>query len=191
MKKILLFVGACFAGATVSASNVEKIQFANKGNFSLGLMVGIPPYSGNAVMPTVSIDGMWGLVDGLAKTKTFGENGAIDLGFYANLCFYDYGTNDDNDAGWSIPVAIRSGFHWEFVKKLDVYAGFQGGIAISEGWDGLDDDSDIYADGIFGMYVGAKWMFTNAFGVRIEYSGDWIGGENNMPPFAGGVTFNF
>ena len=59
MKKILLFVVACFTAVSVSASNVEKIQFANKGNFSLGLMVGIPPYSGNAVMPTVSIDGMW------------------------------------------------------------------------------------------------------------------------------------
>ena len=191
MKKILLFVVACFAVATVSASNVEKIPFANKGDFSLGLMIGIPPRAANAVLPTISVDGMWGLVDGLAKTKTFGENGAIDLGFYANICFYDYGTNDDRDAGWSIPAAVRSGFHWEFVKKLDVYSGFQGGIAISEGWDGINSDSDIYVDGIFGMYLGAKWMFTDVFGVRLEYSGDWIGKENNLPPFAGGVTFNF
>ena len=170
MKKILLFVVACFAVATVSASNVEKIQFANKGDFSLGLMIGIPPRAANAVLPTISVDGMWGLVDGHDKKKT---------------------TNDDRDAGWSIPAAVRSGFHWEFVKKLDVYSGFQGGIAISEGWDGINSDSDIYVDGIFGMYLGAKWMFTDVFGVRLEYSGDWIGKENNMPPFAGGVTFNF
>lgn len=197
MKKILLFVVACFAVVTVSASNVEKIQFANKGDFSLGLMVGIPPH-GDANMPVVSIDGMWGLVDGLANTKTFGQNGAIDLGFYANFCQYGWSSDFAKHSYWAIPMAVRSGFHWEFVKKLDVYAGFQGGITFEHWMDkikieGANDERTAgnNVDGIFGMYVGAKWMFTDVFGVKLEYSGDWIGDGCDLPPFAGGVTFNF
>ena len=54
MKKIMLLVASLFIYAGASASKVEKIQFANSGDFSLGLMAGIPPYVGD--MPFISID---------------------------------------------------------------------------------------------------------------------------------------
>lgn len=191
MKRLLFSVALFLVVSAASASNVEKIQFANQGDFSLGVTIGIPSNSRIAVMPTYSIDGMWGLKEGFAKTKTFGENGAIDLGLYANLTLYYHGVSCEKDPYWSIPIAVRSGFHWEFVKKLDVYAGLQGGVTISKTWYGIDVDSDVYTDGILGMYAGVKWMFTKVFGVKVEYSVDWLGEMNNMPPFAGGVTFNF
>lgn len=223
MKKILLLIAtACFC-VTASASNVEKIQFANAGDMSLGLMVGIPPHH-DANMPMVSIDGMFGIKDGFINTKTFGQNGAIDLGLYVGFCHYGESFDNWKWASWELPIAFRGGFHWEFVKNLDVYAGFQGGVAICHAMEKnkITDDryySDGFADGIFGMYLGAKWMFTDAFGVKLEYSGDWLTryhkheydhnyyvspyygdyyyyvppyyGGCNMPYLAAGVTFNF
>ena len=202
MKKILFAIASAFVAMGATASNVEKIQFANAGDFSLGIMVGVPPHS-DANMPTVSVDGMWGLKDGFINTKTFGQNGAIDLGAYVGFCQYG-SSNDYNKLSlWELPIAVRCGFHWEFVKKLDVYAGFQGGVAVCHSMykDKVADvkNTDNDADGIFGMYLGAKWMFTDAFGVKLEYSGDWINGSNehgdrwgvNLPPVAAGVTFNF
>ncbi len=201
MKKFLFAIATAFVAMTASASNVEKIQFANAGDFSLGAMVGVPAYhDGN--MPHVSIDGMFGLKDGFINTKTFGQNGAIDLGAYIGFCQYGHSDRQNADnkvkhSCFNLPIALRSGFHWEFVKKLDVYGGFQGGVAIEHWMDnvevaGVDNrTSGNHADGIFGMYIGAKWMFTELFGVKLEWSSDWIGDGNDMSPIAAGVTFNF
>ena len=211
MKKFLIAVATAFVAMTASASNVEKIQFANAGQLTLGAMVGLPHHTPDANMPAVSIDGMIGLKDGFINTKTFGQNGAIDLGVYVGFCQYGWSSDIDKWSFWNLPIAVRSGFHWEFVKNLDVYAGFQAGIAIEHGMykikiDGANDDRDGkgYVGGIFGMYSGAKWYFTDAFGVKLEWSSDWInchghqdrghhpaGWGNNMPPVSAGVTFKF
>ncbi len=210
MKKILVVIASALTFMCANASNVEKIQFANKGDLSLGAMVGLPANWPDANMPMVSIDGMWGLKDGFINTKTFGQNGAIDLGAYVGFCQFGWSDDYAKWSFWHLPIVVRSGFHWEFVKKLDVYAGFQGGIAIEHGMnkikiEGANDDRDGkgYVGGIFGMYIGAKWMFTNVFGVKLEWSDDWInchhegkahhplGWGDNMAPVAAGVTFNF
>ncbi|MEE3483116.1 MAG: hypothetical protein VZQ98_02185 [Bacteroidales bacterium] len=200
MKKIFLAVVSLFTVMCANASNVEKIQFANAGDFALGVMIGIPPYSG-ANMPTISVDGMIGIKDGMCNTKTFGQNGAIDLGAYIGFCqygeSYDYFGYETKHSYWELPIAFRAGFNWEFVKNLDVYSGFQGGVAIEHWMDKTSypgntvKESGNHVDGVFGMYLGAKWMFTDFFGVKLEYSGDWIGDGHDLPPFAGGVQFNF
>ncbi len=218
MKKFLLAIASLFAvmgGA--NASNVDKIEFANKGQFTLGAEVGIPPRTDYANMPFIGVDAMWGLADGFIHTKTFGNNGAIDLGLQVG--YQHWGDHYDVVPSvkyrwrtWELPICVRAGFHFEFVKHLDVYAGFQGGVAINHWRDNYSVDSDALqqyvdmyddkkdsntdADGIFGMYLGAKWYFTDVFGVKAEYSGDWISNEsnghgNNLPYFAVGVTFNF
>lgn len=200
MKKVLFLLLAALPFMGVSASNVSKIEYANAGDFSLGIMIGVPPHS-HANMPSLSVDGMWGLADGFIHTKTFGDNGAIDLGAYIGYCHWgdSYTTLglEYDHTYWELPLAVRCGFHFEFVQHLDVYAGFQGGVAIchwrNEYANG-QSESDGNSDGIFGNYLGAKWHFTDSFGVKAEFSSDWIGkGEehNNMPPFAVGVTFNF
>lgn len=56
MKKIFMLIASAFLFANVHASNVEKIQFANAGEFSLGLMVGVPTVS--LGVPFFSVDGM-------------------------------------------------------------------------------------------------------------------------------------
>lgn len=199
MKKVLFLLLAVLPFMGVSASNVSKIEYANAGDFSLGIMVGVPPHK-HANMPSISVDGMWGLADGFIHTKTFGDNGAIDLGAYIGYCnwtdkLYERGY-EFKHSYWELPMAIRCGFHFQFVQHLDVYAGFQSGVAIVHWSDthGPEKVSDGDCNGIFGNYLGAKWHFTEGFGVKAEFSSDWIGkGEehNNMPPFAVGVTFNF
>ena len=199
MKKVLFLLLAVLPFMGVNASNVSKIEYANAGDFSLGLMIGVPPHK-HANMPSLSVDGMWGLTDGFIHTKTFGENGAIDLGAYLG---YGNWTESEDKTGvehrhsyWELPMALRCGFHFQFVQNLDVYAGFQGGVAIIHVSDKVGDVrvSDGDCDGIFGNYLGAKWHFNESFGVKAEFSSDWIGAgkdHGNMPPFAVGVTFNF
>ncbi len=223
MKKFLLAIASLFMlMGSANASNVDKIEFANQGRFTLGAEIGIPPTTDNANMPFIGVDAMWGLADGFIHTKTFGNNGAIDLGLQVG--YQHWGDHYDIVSGvedidieyrwrqWELPINVRAGFHFEFVKHLDVYAGFQGGVAINHWRDNysVDNDavqeyvdkyygtknSDTEVDGIFGMYLGAKWYFTDVFGVKAEYSGDWISNEsnghwNNLPYFAVGVTFNF
>lgn len=198
MKKIFMLIASAFLFANVHASNVEKIQFANAGEFSLGLMVGVPTVS--LGVPFFSVDGMVGIKDGFIHTDKFGDNGAIDLGLLVG--FQSWKT----DGYWNMPIVARSGFHFEFVKKLDVYAGLMGGVNLShwdqsEFFDVIDPaeagvqrkGTDVY--GIFGTYIGAKWHFTDLFGVKVECSGDWVGRvrrvDSEMPAVAGGVTFNF
>lgn len=207
MKKVLLLIASAFMFLNVNASNVERIEYANAGDFSLGIMIGVPPYGG-ANMPTISVDGMWGLTDGFIHTKTFGDNGAIDLGGYIGYCHYGdsydygyYGYHYDHYY-WELPILVRCGFHFEFVKHLDVYAGFQGGICLEHWRNELEGDrydvpgyeieeNGSHVDGVFGSYIGAKWHFNDNFGVKLEFSSDWIGDGNDLPGVAGGVTFNF
>lgn len=217
MKKVLLAITSALIFLNASASNVDKIQFANAGDASLGIMLGLPPHH-RANMPFVSLDGMVGIKDGFINTKTFGQNGAIDLGAYIGFCHYGEAFEDWKWASWELPIVFRGGFHWEFVKNLDTYAGLQCGVAICHAMekDKITDDryySNGFADGIFGMYLGAKWMFTSAFGVKLEFSSDWLiryhepdldhhneyiyvgrryrYGGYNLPPVSAGVTFNF
>lgn len=219
MKKVLFAIATAFVAMTASASNVEKIQFANAGDMSLGLMLGMPNQIRDAQMPYISADAMWGLKDGFINTKTFGQNGAIDLGAYIGYCHYGKNYGSDKWRYWEMPIMVRSGFHWEFVKNLDVYAGFQAGVAICHNryvwaYDELRN-TDTWASAIFGNYFGAKWMFTDVFGVKAEFSYDYIFGHHeydyvhdpedlyhdgavyyrtsgqNLPWFAAGVTFNF
>lgn len=201
MKKFLLAIASLFAvmgGA--NASNVDKIEFANKGQFTLGAEVGLPLDFDNANMPFIGVDAMWGLADGFIHTKTFGNNGAIDLGLQVGYQHWGWHNDFMRNRTWDLPINVRAGFHFEFVKHLDVYAGLQGGVSILH-WrtkDKVTEEkwSDSDADGIFGMYLGAKWYFTDEFGVKAEYSGDWISNNennhrNDLPYFAVGVTFNF
>ena len=146
-----MVIASAFLFANVHASNVEKIQFANAGDFSLGLMVGVPTVVSGA--PFFSIDGMVGLKDGFIHTDKFGDNGAIDLGLLVG--FQSWKT----DGYWNMPIVARSGFHFEFVKKLDVYAGLMGGVNLSH-W----DQSEFF-DVIDPAEVGVQRKGTDVYGI--------------------------
>lgn len=189
MKKFLMAVAAMFTFATASNAATSGIQDVQpKGGFNLGIMLGIPPVGGgwDANMPMVSVDGNWTLTSGMFNAGKFGQNGAIDLGFYYGACHYS--AHDWDDAGLLQNAAlVRAAFHFEFVPKLDVYAGTFGGVNIWAPTGDSDWDTDV--KGCFGMKIGGKYYFTEHFGLKLEFADDFI--EDNYPNVAGGVTFKF
>ena len=193
-KKIVLLIVSLLTIASASATKVEKIQFANRGDFSLGVMAGKPRYTMNLTMPYISVDARWGLADGFCHTQTFGDNGAIDLGAYVAFRHHE---DSWEVSSWMLPIAARGGFNWEFVKNLDVFVGLNVGCEIYHAEiDYMDnyyeDKTNIFTkrDPIFGMYGGAKWMFTKLIGVKAQYSTDWLRMRSH-PTVSAGLQLNF
>ena len=177
-----------------SGAKVKEIAVVEKGGCNMGIMIGVPPinyYQGgehvNSTIPTFSFDANWGIASGFAKTKTFGNNGGVDLGFIYSINHY---AGDDSKRGMlQNSILIRAAFHWEFVRNLDVYMCIANGVNIFNStkshahWDFSDCN---YAGGIF---AGVKYYFTDFFGVKIDFGSDW--NDGNISNFGGGVTFKF
>lgn len=193
MKKFLLAVISMFTMATANAatSGIEDVQ--PKGGFALGVQIGIPPVGDawDANMPMVSVDGNWTLTSGMFNAGKFGQNGAIDLGFYYGACHYtqEWGNRwySGENGLFQNAVLVRSAFHFEFVPKLDVYAGVFGGVNIWVPTKDSEWDTDV--KGCFGMKLGGKYYFTDKFGVKLEFADDFI--EGNYPNVAAGISLKF
>lgn len=200
MKRIVLFLAAfAMICANAFAEKVDEIEFANKGKFALGVTIGAPglrsTHDDRAKMPSVNVDGNWGLSHGFINSRVFGKNGGVDLGFYHAICFYNKW--DDSHHGFmQIPALVRAAFHFEFVKHLDVYAGLSSGLNLwfptGSGWSGADKDNWNHVKYAGGMFTGCKWYFTDVFGVKAEFQFDWASPSyGNLPTAMAGVTFNF
>lgn len=190
MKKFLLAVISMFTFATANAatSGIEDVQ--PDGGFAIGVQIGVPPADLDAKMPMIAVDGNWTLTSGMFNAGKFGQNGAIDLGFYYGFCAYDKSAWHWEEGWQQNAVLARAAFHFEFVPKLDVYAGTFGGVNI---WvpnsDAKDNGGKTDVKGCFGMKIGAKYYFTESFGAKLEFGDDFI--EGNYPLVQAGVTFKF
>lgn len=202
MKKILLLLfslmlaGSVMAGGKKSSgAKVSEIGVVTQGGCNMGFMIGVPPigfYSNgeptDPTIPTFIVDANWGLASGFIKTKTFGNNGGIDLGAYWGIDHYK-GAYNRGRGMLQNAVLIRCAFHFEFVRNLDVFMGIANGVNIfgsTNDHPGWDFDDCKYAGGI---YAGVKYYFTDHFGMKIEFGSDW--NEKNITNFAGGFTFKF
>ncbi len=173
-------------------AGVNGIEVAQKGDMDLGLMIGIPPTK-NAKLPTVSLDASWVLTSGFIDTNTFGENGAVDLGFYYGFTPYGEESGHITQKTFQNCMLARSAFHFQFVKNLDTYLGILTGINLwSWSWEDENsnqDNSGTDTKGVFGAYTGAKYYFSEKFAVKMEFADDFI--EGNIPSIAMGVSFKF
>jgi len=208
MKKILAFVLAVITFMSANAGNQRATGMTMVDGFKLGVGVGTPAW-GNAVMPMLTVDGAVGIASGFINSKHFGNNGGIDLGFQYGICgyddpffehwAYDHAINPNVNCGlMEHLILLRSAFHYQFLKKLDTYMGFDGGVALS-----IPTGDDFYyepkhqtrkdqwkhVNGVFGMYAGGTWYFNNAIGAGIEWEGDWIGGHT--PGISAKFQFRF
>ena len=193
MKKLIIAVLAAlsFFNANAFTSGIQDVQ--PKGGFNLGVQIGVPPVGDqwDADMPMVSVDGNWVLASGMFNAGKFGRNGAIDLGFYAGTCIYDYEYDGydkhHKDGLWQNCILVRSAFHFEFVPKFDVYAGIFTGVNI---WSPTGD-SDWNTDTklCVGPFIGCKYFFTNHFGLKAEFGDDF--NEGNYPNASFGLAFKF
>lgn len=185
MKKILMAVLAMFACATVANAKTSGIQDVQpKGGFNMGVMLGVPPATDDHVdakFAMTSVDFNWTVASGFINAKKFGQNGAVDLGLYYG--FAPYETTDDYDFTQHC-ILFRSAFHFEFVEKLDTYAGIFGGANV---WAG-DADTDNKA--CYGLFTGCKYYFTDHFGVKAEFGYDMYK-DHNYPGAALGIALKF
>ncbi|MDR1644769.1 MAG: hypothetical protein LBS05_02935 [Tannerellaceae bacterium] len=100
------------------------------------------------------------IVDGLID----GQNGAIGLGGY--LGYYSYSDSYGALGKWSysdIVVGARGAFHYQFVDKLDTYAGLMLGYDIvSAKWkgDGVFDGTASASAFTSSFFAGARYYFS-------------------------------
>ena len=107
MKRLFLVLTAAFmsmnlfaaengsSSSNSSGAKVKEIAVVEKGGCNMGIMIGVPPINYyengehvNSTIPTFSFDANWGIASGFAKTKTFGNNGGVDLGFIYSINHY-------------------------------------------------------------------------------------------------------
>ncbi|MDR1886737.1 MAG: hypothetical protein LBQ70_02370 [Prevotellaceae bacterium] len=176
MNKIFFTVIAFFALMQVSFA--QDRVFA-KGDKVVGLSTGFlsSAYSGNGwkmTAPPILLTGEYGIVDGLINGNA-SIGAGVDFGYVsrkynAPLLSYKYS---------NLIFGARGSFHYQFVDKLDTYAGFMLGYDIVSG-------NDHYASSGFawGSYVGARYYFFDNFAAMAE-----IG--NNISLINVGVAFKF
>lgn len=196
MKKILVLLVSAFVCLSASAK-VSGIEDAKKGDFNFGLQLGVPAVdkfeNGHdpSATPTISLDASWVLTSGFINTKAFGQNGAVDLGLYYGFCHYSYDKDHHDETLNQNLILCRSGFHFQFLPKLDTYAGAFVGANVwfweQDCLDGKGDSDD--NDACFGLFTGAKYYFSDIFGLKVELGHDF--NEDNYPLISGGLAFRF
>lgn len=213
MKKVIAFALAAMSFLSANAGNQRATGMTMVDGFKLGVGIGAPGWSNNgdhrAVMPMLTVDGAVGLASGFINTSKFGNNGGIDLGFQYGICGYnDLWWERHAPAGMNVNcglmehlIVVRSAFHFQFLKKLDTYMGFDGGVALSipTGDDYYDpcanhhayrkDAWENHVNGVFGMYAGGTWYFNDAIGAGIEWEGDWL--DHATPGISAKFQFRF
>lgn len=178
MKKItLLFLLSICGFATMAQEVFYKGTIATNvsiglGNNASGFGMGFPPVS-------LAVD--YGIVDNLIM----GENGSIGIGGY-----FGFATNGERYDlfGYSykarytrMAFGVRGTFHYQFLDKLDTYAGLMLGLytySWKYDYSGSYDPYDYYYYGLnnnsnssdfaFSAFVGARYYFNDNLGVNAE-----------------------
>ena len=199
MKKFMLkniFALALLAALTSSTTYADDPAF-DKGSSTIGLALGTGVnygyYSGN-LAPSIAL---------IFDHGFFPEVGPGTIGIGGTVAYksghYDYAYGDYKYKWSSVIIAARGTYHLTLLKdknnKFDPYGGVVLGVRINHYDDTFDDYYYNYyhvhyytqrssADLVRGVFVGAKYNFTKAFGVFAE-----IG--NDVSIICGGINLNF
>jgi hypothetical protein len=106
----------------------------------------------------ISLAGEYGIVDGLID-----GNASIGVGVDFGYARFKYNSKLSSYKYSDVILGIRGGFHYQFVDKLDTYAGLLFGYNIVSG-DGIYASSEP----IWGGYVGARYYFSDNFAALAE-----------------------
>jgi hypothetical protein len=153
VKKIFLFAGLFLI--VMSAANAQEIfrkgtQFVNAG---IGLGSYIP----------VEVSYERSILDGLIKK----QNGAIGIGAYLGY----YGDTEHDWRYSHYVIGARGAFHYQFIPKLDTYAGLMLGYNVaSVKWVGEGESTGTASGSTFGyaLFAGARYFFKPKLGVYGE-----------------------
>jgi hypothetical protein len=176
MRKLFVTIVTLFALSQVSFAQ-DKVFAKDDKVVSASLGFGNTINNGNGwrtTFPPISFAGEYGIVDGLIDGKASIGAG---VGFgYAGMK-YTYLSNSYRYS--NLILGARGAFHYQFIDKLDTYAGLLIGYDIVSG-----DNNFAVSDYIWGYYVGARYYLTNNWAIMSE-----IG--NNVSWFNIGVAYKF
>ena len=182
MKKFLL-AALVFVGS-LGVANAQEI--ASKGTSMVNLGIGLGyRFGGSMSVPPLSVAYDYSLKSGLID-----GNGAITLGGYLayTSANYSYLGGPSTSASHTV-LGVRGMFHYQFVPKLDTYAGLMLGYHIASassataGPMGSYSNSGLTGSGFdIGVILGARYFFTPRIGAFTELG-------YSLPYWNLGVTF--
>ncbi|HNX20883.1 MAG TPA: hypothetical protein PKG88_00830 [Bacteroidales bacterium] len=169
MKKVYLLLLAAFLMLNLSVQS----QGLEKGDFGLNVGIGL----GYRGFP-IEVSGTYGIVDDLFNVDGL----TLSVGGYLGVSMFHTSYYWVSYSGVRVLPAVRVLAHYTFFDKLEVFAGPAAGFVIDRTTSNYDSDN------YFGLYgsiaAGAKYYFTDNFGVYAE-TGYSIG------YFMVGATFKF
>ena len=172
MKKVFLtLIVVCFLSATHSEVHAQSFE---KGDIDMNFQVGFGTawYYGTYYkmgIPFISVAGDFALKDDWGP-GVFGIGGLIGVSTVKTRYTYiggDYGYKYTN-----FSIVPRATYHYQFVDKLDTYAGVATGITIRSGKEygdyvlGAPDDSGVRF--VITAFAGVKYYLTDNFSVMSE-----------------------
>ena len=164
MIKKVLFAALALAGS-VSLANAQEIFQA--GTKAVNVGVGLGSVLPNTTIPPLSVSFDYGVKDNLIN----GENGSISAGGYVGYTAssIDFGVSKLRTS-YAI-LGARGAFHYQFMPKLDTYAGIMLGYRVaSSSWSGSEVAGTAQSASQFdySTYAGARYFFTENIGAFAE-----------------------
>ena len=178
MKKFLL-AALVFVGS-LGVANAQEI--ASKGTSMVNLGIGLGyRFGGSMSVPPLSVAYDYSLKSGLID-----GNGAITLGGYLAYTSAKYSYWAQSTTASYTVLGVRGMFHYQFVPKLDTYAGLMLGYhftSVSSTAPAEHYESSIAASAFdIGVILGARYFFTPRIGAFTELG-------YSLPYWNLGVTF--
>lgn len=160
MKKLFLLVAVlAFSALSMNAQSI----FA-KGDKVVNLGVGLFSYLGDSGYKT-TIPPISASFETCIKDNLFNEKSSLGVGAYAAYAGQKY---DSGEFDWKysyIILGARGALHYQFVDKLDTYAGLMLGYNIAS----VSGDGAASAGGFtYSLYAGARYSFSEKFAAFAE-----------------------
>lgn len=164
MIKKVLFAALALAGS-VSLANAQEIFQA--GTKAVNVGVGLGSVLPNTTIPPLSVSFDYGVKDNLIN----GENGSISAGGYIGYTASSISILDSKLRTSYAILGARGAFHYQFMPKLDTYAGIMLGYRVaSSSWSGSEVAGTAQSASQFdySTYAGARYFFTDNIGAFAE-----------------------
>ncbi len=166
MKKILLLtlVAMCMALVSRAADVFEEETWLLTGTVGRGMLV-YDKIDYDGAVPLISLTGEYCVV-----SDVFSKGGAVGVGAYFG--YTSYGAKQPEYEGYLLDdfvVGARGTFHFQFVNRLDTYAGCVLGARIPfVRYDGDSKEFDEKARFAASAFLGASYFFFENFGLCAE-----------------------
>lgn len=146
---------------TITGLNAQNVFKKNDVVLSVGIGLGTAVNLGRTIVPPISFNGEYCAVDNLFDAKSSIGIGAF-VGFAAGkVDYYNFGNAHFTQKINSLMIGMRGALHYQFVDKLDTYAGIMlgGNIANVRSYGDWTNNNRIPGYGGFlgDFFIGARY----------------------------------